>query len=152
MRFYEQIYKKHKVYIVFAITYYHMETEQFNFRISKSLMYDLEFIARVLNIQKTEYVKMNLAKIIANEKENLLNKIENQYVRSWIDDKKFKELTGLDVPKHLIDAKQNYIKDKKTYLKSAKRGILEVSSILKSLPEEDQKEIVKHLGEEYKFL
>ncbi len=126
-----------------------METEQFNFRISKSLVYDLEFIAKVLKVSKTEWVKIKLAEIIAKEKEDLLGKIEKSYINERIDERRFKELTGVNVPKQLEIRRTNELDRKKRDIeigKKGKNGLMK--EIVNHLTPEDRKEILKFWKEE----
>jgi len=45
-----------------------MRTEQFNIRMSKELMRDLELVSKLLKVNKSEFVKVKLAELIREEK------------------------------------------------------------------------------------
>ena len=77
------------------------ETEQFNIRLSKSLLYDLDFIERVGKVPKNSWVKYKLAEAIRVSKDELLTSIEDEYIKSRISAIDFKELIGVEPSKSL---------------------------------------------------
>lgn len=69
-----------------------MDTDQFNLRLSLSLLFDLEFISRATGISKNEWVRYNLAKAIHKEKEDLLGKIELDFVTGRKTEQEYREI------------------------------------------------------------
>ena len=69
-----------------------MNTDQFNLRLSLSLLFDLEFISRATGISKNEWVRYNLAKTIREEKEQLLGKIELDFITGRKTEQEYREI------------------------------------------------------------
>ncbi len=93
-----------------------METEQFNIRMSKELLYDLETISRLLKVGKTEWVKARLAKEIHDEKSKLLLELSTLYASGMVSKKDLEELVGKK-----IAGEMEFIKN--ATIKSVRRGV-----------------------------
>lgn len=74
-----------------------METEQFNIRVPKDLMEDLEIISRVLKVNKSEWVKTKLAEEVHEEKNKLLMELSTLYAGSMINKQAIEQLVGKDI-------------------------------------------------------
>lgn len=99
-----------------------MDTRQFNFRISKGILFDLEFISRVTELDKGEWVRYKLAEAIRKEKEKLISELEKNFVQCRIDIKKFKELTGYEPHSSLIIAREGVKKKREEFELAIKEG------------------------------
>ncbi|MBI2576421.1 hypothetical protein HYV84_04345 [Candidatus Woesearchaeota archaeon] len=93
-----------------------METEQFNIRIPKELLQDLEVVSSLLKVNKSEWVKTKLAEEVHEEKNKLIMELSTLYAKGIIS----KEKVGESVGKEIAD-EMEFIKNKA--LESAKRGI-----------------------------
>lgn len=71
-------------------------TEQFNIRLPKVLLYDLEFISQHINTNRNDWIRLNLAKIIMNAKEEIIGKFEEKYINGFLTDEEFKKLAGFN--------------------------------------------------------
>ena len=71
------------------------ETEQFNIRVSKALIYDLEFVSQSLRINKSDWVRFKLAEIVQKEKETIIKKIEIKFIDGLISEEEFKQSAGI---------------------------------------------------------
>jgi len=88
-------------------------TEQFNIRLPKSLIYDLEYISQQLKVNRNEWIRLNLAKIIKNNKEEIIGEFEKKYVQGLLNDKEFKELVGFNPSEGMKELKNNHLDNKK---------------------------------------
>ena len=93
-----------------------METEQFNIRMPKDLMQDLDIISKLLKVNKSEWVKTRLAEEVHEEKNKLLMELSTLYAKGMIDKKKVGQLVGKDIADEM-----EFIKKKA--IESAKKGI-----------------------------
>ena len=87
------------------------DTEQFNLRLSKTLMADLDFIAKRKGIQKTEWVRYNLAELIKIHKNHLKSDLDREFVLEQVGQATYQELIGHPPDKSLIE-KRSYLSEK----------------------------------------
>jgi hypothetical protein len=104
------------------------ETMQINMRLPKQMVYDIEYIAQNLKINRNDWIKVKLAELISHEiaieKNWIMQKIERDYVNGKINDKQFRQSMGFkptdklkqDRRRHKIFTKQGTIATKE-YLK-----------------------------------
>ena len=100
----------------YAIQVIIMETEQFNIRMPKELVQDLDMISKLLKVNKSEWVKTKLAEEVHEEKNKLLMELSTLYAKGMIDKKKAEQLVGKDIADEM-----EFIKKKA--IESAKKGI-----------------------------
>ena len=93
-----------------------METEQFNIRMPKDLVQDLDIISKLLKVNKSEWVKTKLAEEVHEEKNKLLMELSTLYANSMISKNKIEQLVGKDIADEM-----EFIKKKA--IESAKKGI-----------------------------
>ena len=74
-----------------------METEQFNIRMPKDLVQDLDIISKLLKVNKSEWVKTKLAEEVYEEKNKLLMELSNLYANGMINKDKIEKLVGKEV-------------------------------------------------------
>ncbi len=74
-----------------------METEQFNIRMSKDLVQDLDIISKLLKVNKSEWVKTKLAEEVHEEKNKLLMELSTSYANGMINKEKIEKLVGKEV-------------------------------------------------------
>ncbi|MBI2141535.1 hypothetical protein HYU16_03870, partial [Candidatus Woesearchaeota archaeon] len=74
-----------------------METEQFNVRMPKELVQDLDIISRLLKVNKSEWVKTKLAEEVHEEKNKLLMELSTLYANGMINKEKIEKLVGKEV-------------------------------------------------------
>lgn len=70
------------------------ETDQFNIRLSKSLLWDLDFIERYTGIQKNDWIRYKLAEAVRKEKESVMESLHRDYIRGYKSDADFRSLAG----------------------------------------------------------
>jgi len=85
-----------------------MDTEQFNLRVSKSIIFDLEFIERASGISKNDWVRYTLAKEIKKAKEELLINVEKEFMHARIEAHEFKAITGYTPSETLFRGRRDY--------------------------------------------
>lgn len=74
-----------------------METEQFNIRMPKDLVQDLDIISKLLKVNKSEWVKTKIAEEVHEEKNRLLMELSTLYAKGMINKKKVEQLVGKDI-------------------------------------------------------
>jgi len=84
-------------------------TEQFNIRLPKSLIYDLEYITQQLKVNRNEWIRLNLAKMIKTDKEDIIWEFENKYIQGLLTDKEFKELVGFNPSEGVKELRKDYL-------------------------------------------
>ena len=80
-----------------AIQVINMETEQFNIRMPKDLVQDLDIISKLLKVNKSEWVKTKLAEEVHEEKNKLLMELSTLYANGMINKNKIEQLVGKDI-------------------------------------------------------
>ena len=74
-----------------------METEQFNIRMPKELVQDLDIISKLLKVNKSEWVKTKIAEDVNEEKNKLLMELSTLYANGMISKNKIGQLVGKDI-------------------------------------------------------
>lgn len=74
-----------------------METEQFNIRMPKDLMQDLDIVSRLLKVNKSEWMKTKLAEKVHEEKNRLMMSLSAQFASGAISRKHVESLVGKDI-------------------------------------------------------
>ena len=74
-----------------------METEQFNIRMPKGLVQDLDIISKLLKVNKSEWVKTKIAEEVHEEKNKLLMELSTLYANGMINKEKIEKLVGKEV-------------------------------------------------------
>jgi len=67
-------------------------TEQLNLRIPKELIEDLDKIASILKVNKSEWIKIKLSELVYEEKSRLLQKYAELKDKGMLNDKEYREL------------------------------------------------------------
>ena len=93
-----------------------METEQFNIRMPKELLHDLDIISNLLKVNKSEWIKTKLAEEVHEEKNKLLMELSTLYAKGMINKNKVEQLVGKEIADEM-----EFIKKKAT--ESVKKGI-----------------------------
>ena len=70
------------------------DSTQFNIRISRALIDDMDFIARRLRISRAEWFKTRLAEMIQEEKQKALDQLSWAYITNQLSDSDYKDETG----------------------------------------------------------
>ncbi len=74
-----------------------METEQFNIRMPKELVQDLDVISRLLKVNKSEWVKTKLAEEVHEEKKKLLMELGASFASGFISRQELEKAVGKQV-------------------------------------------------------
>jgi len=130
---YKYVYTRVYTYLKFRFSeklkYYHlllytiMDTEQLNFRINKELLIEIEDIARILKVSKTEWIKIKLAEIVLREHCRIAQNTENEYLLGRINEQQYEQTLGFKIPKELIKNKKKLRKIGKNTLQSLNKKI-----------------------------
>ncbi|MGV8140849.1 MAG: hypothetical protein ACP5NW_00235 [Candidatus Woesearchaeota archaeon] len=67
-------------------------TEQLNLRMPKELLADLDKIASILKVNKSEWIKIKLSELVYEEKSRLLQKYSELKDKGMINEKEYKDL------------------------------------------------------------
>lgn len=99
----------------YAIQVIIMQTEQFNIRVPRELVQDLDIISKLLKVNKSEWVKTRLAEKAHEEKNKLLMELSALYANGIISKEKIEKSIGKEVADEM-----EFIKSKA--VESAKKG------------------------------
>ena len=90
---------------------------QVNVRLENELLNEIDSIAKVLHVSRTEYLRMKIALAVKNDTLNLSEAIALEYAKGRISEQELKDLLGTDaddviyVVKHMRRGKK-YIEEK----------------------------------------
>jgi len=108
------------------------ETDQFNIRLSKSLLWDLDFIERYTGIQKNDWIRYKLAEAVRKEKEIVMESLHREYVRGYKNDADFRSLAG-EPSDELKEQRKEYHKKMVTFSKDRRHKKFAQSAITELL-------------------
>ena len=112
------------------------ETDQFNIRIPKALLYDLEFVSQNLKISKNDWVRYKIAEAVQKEKEIIINKAETRFTEGLASENEFKQLTGVYPSDGLKELSELRKKEKQMYAIRSKAAIQELALKVKDKSKE----------------
>jgi len=107
------------------------DTEQLNIRISKALIYDVEFISQHLKVNRNDWIKLNLAKLIREAKAVIIDEYEQKYVNCFLTDKEFRQLTGFNPTQGMIELREKELRQKEQNEEVMKANFLKMAKKLK---------------------
>ena len=94
------------------------DTEQFNIRLPKALLYDLEFISQRLKLNRNDWLRTKIAKLILQEKQDILEVYEQRYAHGFLSDEEFKNFTGISPTDGIKQLREDISKNRKIYSKN----------------------------------
>jgi|TARA_B100001971_G_scaffold61777_1_gene56696 hypothetical protein len=107
------------------------ETMQFNVRLPKKLVYDMEFIAQNLNISRNDWLKVRIAELISKEIEktklSIMETAEGRYILGLITAEEFTQRMGFKPTKEMMVERERQISLSKRGKLSAKKYILDIA-------------------------
>jgi metal-responsive CopG/Arc/MetJ family transcriptional regulator len=98
-----------------------METEQFNIRMPKDLVQDLDVISKLLKVNKSDWVKTKLAEEVHEEKNKLLMELSTLYANGMMSKDKIEQLVGKQIADEMESIKTIAQKSVKHGLEHGKR-------------------------------
>ena len=105
---------------------------QFNIRLPKKLVYDIEFIAQNLNINRNDWLKVKIAELISKEIEktklNIMETAEGRFILGMITIEEFTKRMGFKPTKEMIEERKRQISLSKKGKLSAKRYIMDIAN------------------------
>lgn len=69
-------------------------TAQFNIRISKRIVEEMDFISKNLKISRNDWLRVRLAEMIAHEKEDIMERAQFSYLLGDLSEKELMEVIG----------------------------------------------------------
>ena len=69
---------------------------QVNIRLDEDLLEDIDALARVMHVSRSEYIKFKLARALQEDTLNMTDAIILEYVKGRISDKELNDLLGRD--------------------------------------------------------
>ncbi len=86
-----------------------METEQFNVRLPKDLIEDLELVSSILKVSKSDWVKTKLAEYVFEEKKKLLRELSTMYAEGTITEQEVEKMIGEEMAEEMTFIKEKSI-------------------------------------------
>ena len=95
---------------------------QVNIRLDESLLSEIDMIAKVLHISRTEWLRTKIARAAKEDTLNLMEAIVLEYARGNISDKELKDMLGSDADdvKFVVDHVKKGKKDVERLVKQGK--------------------------------
>ena len=92
-------------------------------RISEKLISDIDFISKLLGVTRSEWVKVKFAEFVREQKHELMEDLEHDFIYGRIKEADFKKLTGFAPTKGMIYAKMQSKNGAETYIKEAMKKV-----------------------------
>jgi len=99
-------------------TYQTGETTQFNIRLAKSLLYDMEYVAQHYKISRTDWLKYRIANLVKEEKAKIIDDFERRYIGGMTTEEEFKSQTGINPTKEMKELRARVSETPRKYILS----------------------------------
>jgi len=100
-----------------------METTQFNIRLAKSLLYDMEYVAQHYKISRTDWLKYRIANLVREEKARIISDFERIFIGGMISEEEFKKQTGINPTEEMKKLRANVSQTPRKYIMSILKDI-----------------------------
>ena len=94
------------------------ETTQFNMRISKSLLWDLDYIAEHRKVNRNDWLRYKIADMISTEVMKIKESAQREYAAGRISEEEFEKRMGFKPPKELKEIRENALGFRRQYMES----------------------------------
>ena len=94
------------------------ETTQFNIRLAKALLYDMEYVAQHYKISRTDWIKYRIANIVREEKASIINDFERRFIGGMTTEEEFKSQTGINPTKEMKELRAKVSQTPRKYIQS----------------------------------
>jgi hypothetical protein len=91
------------------------DTEQFNIRLPKILLYDIEFISQHMNVNRNDWLRAKIAELASLEKERIIETFEQKFISGMLSDKEFKEATGIHATEGMKELQEKLFNERKAF-------------------------------------
>jgi hypothetical protein len=88
------------------------KTTQFNIRLPKTMVYDMEYIAEHLNISRNDWLKFKIAEMVLKEKLKIMNSFEERFVKGLISKDEFRKHMGFNPSPEIRKKLDDFSKEK----------------------------------------
>jgi len=99
------------------------ETTQFNIRLAKSLLYDMEYVAQHYKISRTDWMKYRIAKLVREEKARIIDDFERRYIGGMTTEEEFKNQTGINPTEEMKELRARVSETPRKYILSILKDI-----------------------------
>ena len=100
-----------------------METTQFNIRLAKSLLYDMEYVAQHYKISRTDWLKYRIANLVREEKARIISDFERRFIGGMTTEEEFKKQTGINPTEEMKDLRSKVSQTTRKYIMSILKDI-----------------------------
>ena len=94
------------------------DTTQFNIRIPKSLLWDLEYIAEHRRVQRNDWLRIKIAEMISKEVMKIKEEAQREYLAGRLSDEDFSKKMGFKPPKELTELRDGAKTGQRKYIES----------------------------------
>ncbi|MBA3064832.1 hypothetical protein FP803_05325 [Candidatus Woesearchaeota archaeon] len=94
------------------------ETTQFNIRLAKALLYDMEYVAQHYKISRTDWLKYRIAKLVREEKARIIDDFERRFIGGMTTEEDFKKQTGINPTKEMKELRSKVSETPRKYILS----------------------------------
>ncbi len=107
------------------------KTIQFNIRLDKKLVYDMEYIADYYRVQRNDWLKVKIAEMIAEEKLKIMETIEERFIQGRLTEIEFKEKMGFKPNKEMLELRKKVMGEEAKKLLPTQRYFMEAAKRIK---------------------
>ena len=94
------------------------ETTQFNIRLAKALLYDMEYVAQHYKISRTDWMKYRIANLVKQEKARIIDDFERRYIGGMTTEEEFKKQTGINPTDEMKELRSRVSETPRKYIQS----------------------------------
>jgi len=99
------------------------ETTQFNIRLAKSLLYDMEYVAQHYKISRTDWMKYRIASLVKEEKAKIIDDFERRFIGGMTTEEDFKSQTGINPTDEMKELRAKVSETPRKYIMSILKDI-----------------------------
>ncbi|MFH1211746.1 MAG: hypothetical protein V1659_02335 [Candidatus Woesearchaeota archaeon] len=104
------------------------ETDQFNIRLPKALIYDLEFVAQYKKLSRNDWLRVKIAELITSEREEILETISHRFIRGLISGDEFRKATGITPTQGMLESRQRTLQAQEDAKKAHEKYIMDIAA------------------------
>jgi len=125
-------------------------TTQFNMRISKSLLWDLDYIAEHRKVNRNDWLRYKIAEIISTEVMKIKEAAQREYAAGRISAQEYEKKMGFKPPKELENIRNSALGFRRQYMESLLEDLPEPKGKLAKMAKKEYSKVWKDMKKEEK--
>ena len=123
-------------------------TTQFNMRISKSLLWDSDYIAEHRKVNRNDWLRYKIAEIISTEVMKIKEAAQREYAAGRISAQEYEKKMGFKPPKELENIRNSALGFRRQYMESLLEDLPKPKGKLAKMAKKEYKEIWDKIKDE----